>query len=197
MPARPLILAVPAALVAVASIAWLASAAAFDGAPSTVAPQLAQAAPPAAMPPAAGGGPDRPARAERTFSPRAACKDRVAGRIGNRAYIKARLELTPEQMTVWSAFEKVADEASAKENAKCAALPADLKARPSFADGLNMREDMMKTRLESIQAVKPLMLALYAALTPEQKAVFERSTGGFGRSEGDRGGPGGPGPGPR
>src|SRR5882672_4497355 len=120
MPARPLFLAVPTALVAVAGIAWLTSATAFDGG-STVAPQFAQAAPPAAMPPAAGGGPDRPTRQERTFSPRAACQDVVARRIGNRAYIKARLELKPEQMTAWSAFEKAANEVSAKENAKCTA----------------------------------------------------------------------------
>ncbi len=184
MPARPLFLAVPTALVAAAGIAWLTSAVAFDGESTAAAPQLAQAAPPAATPPAAGGGPDRPARTERTFSPRAACQDIVARRIGNRAYIKARLELKPEQVPVWSAFEKAADEVSAKENAKCTALPADLKTRPNFADRLNMQEDMMKTRLESIQAVKPSMLALYAALTPDQKTVFDRSTGGSGRSFG-------------
>ena len=187
MPVRPLFLAVPTALVAAAGIAWLTTAVAFDR-ESTAAPQLAQAAPPAATPPAAAGGPDRPARAERTFSPRAACQDHVARGIGNRAYIKARLELKPEQVPVWSAFEKAADEVSAKENAKCTALPADLKTRPNFADRLNMREDMMKTRLESIQAVKPSMLALYAALTPEQKTLFDRSTGGQGRG-GSGGGP--------
>ena len=54
MRVRPLFLAVPTALVAVAGLAWLTSAAAsnggFDG-----APQIAQATPPAATPPAAGG----------------------------------------------------------------------------------------------------------------------------------------------
>ena len=123
--------------------------------------------PPAGSPPAATQ--DRPARPERTFSPRTACKEHVARRIGNRAYIKARLELKPEQMTAWSAFEKAADEVSAKENAKCTALPAEQKTPSNFTDRLNMREDMMKSRLESIQSVKPSMLALYAALTPEQK----------------------------
>ena len=191
MPARPLFSTVAASLAALAGIAWLTTAAAFDGGPSHALPQLAQATPPAVMPPAAGGGADpRPARAERSFSPRTACKDQVARRIGNRAYIKARLELAPEQMTAWSAFEKAADEVSAKENAKCAALPAELKTRPDFTERLNMREDMMKTRLESIQAVKPSMLALYVALTPEQKALFDRTTAGFGRPGGHHGGPG-------
>ena len=59
-------------------------------------------------------------RVERSFSPKAACIDMVARRIGDRAYIKARLELKPEQMTAWNAFEKAADEASAKSMARCA-----------------------------------------------------------------------------
>jgi hypothetical protein len=33
---------------------------------------------------------------------------------------------------------------------------------------------MMKTRLESLQAVKPSLMALYAMLTPEQKAILDR-----------------------
>jgi hypothetical protein len=178
---RLLLLAAPTALVAVAGFAWLTSVAAFDGGSNDVL-EFAQAAPPAAMPPAAGGGSDhRPARAERSFSPRAACQDHVARRAGNRAYLKARLELKPEQMEAWSAFEKIADNVSAKELAKCGALPADQKTRPNFTERLNMQEDMMKTRLESIQAVKPTMLALYATLTTEQKSLFDRPFGGFGK----------------
>ena len=33
---------------------------------------------------------------------------------------------------------------------------------------------MMKSRLESLEAVKPSLTALYAALTPEQQALFDR-----------------------
>ncbi|MFI4999604.1 MAG: Spy/CpxP family protein refolding chaperone [Reyranellales bacterium] len=192
MSTRPLILAVSTALVAATGLAWLTSAVAFDGG-SNNALDLAQAAPPAATPPAAGGGPDRRMqRGEQAFSPRAACQEVVARRAGNRAYIKVRLELKPEQMPAWSAFEKAADEVTAKANAKCATLPTDAKTRPNFTDRLTMREDMMKTRLEGIQAVKPSMLALYAALTPEQQAILDRPMAGFGRR-----GHGGPGMGPR
>ena len=180
MSVRRLLLAAPTALVAVAGFAWLTSVAAFDGGSNDVL-EFAQAAPPAAMPPAASGSDHRPARAERSFSPRAACQEHVARRIGNRAYLKARLELKAEQMPAWSAFEKIADDVSAKELAKCGTLPADQKTRPNFTERLNMQEDMMKTRLESIQAVKPTMLALYATLTTEQKSLFDRPFGGFGR----------------
>ena len=63
MRVRPLFLAVPTALVAVAGLAWLTSAAASNGGFDGV-PQIAQATPPAATPPAAGGpapaaGPER------------------------------------------------------------------------------------------------------------------------------------------
>ncbi|HLG47635.1 MAG TPA: Spy/CpxP family protein refolding chaperone [Reyranella sp.] len=176
MRVRPLFLAVPTALVAVAGLAWLTSATAsnggFDG-----APQIAQANPPAATPPAAGGpehgpGPDRMMP---KFSPRSFCEERIARRVGARAYLKEKLDLKPDQMSAWDAFQKAADAASAKEKAKCAALPTEMpKTPPSFADRLNRRDERMKSRLESIEAVKPTLLALYDKLTPEQKEVLDR-----------------------
>ena len=175
MRVRPVILAVPTALVAAAGLAWLTSAAAsnggFDG-----APQFAQATPPAAQPPAAGGGPAAggPERMMREFSPKAFCEERIARRIGNRAYLKAKLDLKPDQMSAWDAFQKAADDASAREKAKCASLPTEMKTPPSFTDRFSRQEEMMKSRLESMQAVKPTMLALYDKLSPEQKAVFDR-----------------------
>ncbi len=175
MRVRPLFLAVPTALVAVAGFAWLTSAAASNGG-FYEAPQIAQAAPPAAPPPAAGGpapmgGPERMVR---EFSPKAFCEDRIARRIGNRAYLKAKLDLKADQLPAWDAFQKAADEASAREKAKCAALPAETKTSPSLPDRLTRHEEMMKSRLASIEAVKPSLVALYEKLSPEQKAVLDR-----------------------
>jgi hypothetical protein len=175
MPARRFFLAVPTALVAVAGLACLTSAAASNGGFGE-APMVAQATPPAAPPPAAGGGPAAggPERMMREFSPKSFCEDRVAHRIGARAYLKARLDLKPEQMSAWDAFQKAADDASAKEKAKCASLPTEMKDPPKLIDRLNRREEMMKARLESLQAVKPTLVALYDKLSPEQKAVLDR-----------------------
>ena len=176
MRVRPLFLAVPTVLVAVAGFAWLTSAAASNGG-IDVAPQIAQAAPPVAPPPATGGGTapaGGPERMMREFSPKAFCEDRIARRIGNRAYLKARLDLKADQVPAWDAFQKAADEASAKEKAKCASLPTEIKTPPSFPDRLSRQEEMMKSRLESIQAVKPTLMALYDKLSPEQKAAFDR-----------------------
>ena len=176
MRVRRLFLAVPTALMAAAGFAWLTSAAASNGG-FNEAPQIAQAAPPVAPPPATGGGTapaGGPERMMREFSPKAFCEDRIARRIGNRAYLKARLDLTADQVPAWEAFQKAADEASTKEKAKCASLPAEMKTPPSFPDRLGRQEEMMKSRLESIQAVKPTLMALYDKLSPEQKAAFDR-----------------------
>src|SRR5690349_4547794 len=107
-------LAVTTALSAVAGLAWLDSAAAFGGG-FDPAPQLAQATPPAGQPPTTGSGPERQGPQMRNFSPKDMCVEHVARRIGNRAYLKARLDLKPEQMALWNNFEKVADEVSAKD----------------------------------------------------------------------------------
>ncbi len=187
MRVRPMFLAVPTALVAVVGLAWLTSAAAFNGGYDG-SPQVAQAAPPAAPPPpAAGGGappggpppmpgagPGGPERMVRDFSPKAFCEDRLARRIGHRAYLKARLDLKADQMSAWDAFQKAADEASAKEKARCASLPTEMKEPPTLIQRLDRQEAMMKARLESLQLVKPTLVALYDKLSPEQKAVLDR-----------------------
>jgi protein CpxP len=179
MSSRMKILAVSTAIAAVSGFAWLSSAVAFDGGPEQApwgAPQMAQAGPPAGMPmpPAAGGAPDRPMAERPPFNPRNMCFERTARKVGERAYLKSRLDLKPEQMTAWNAFEKAADDATAKDKARCATLPTDVKTPPKFNERMNMREAMMKSRLESLEAVKPSLTALYAALTPEQQALFDR-----------------------
>jgi len=175
MRVRPLVLAFPTALAAVAGLACLTSALASNGGFDGL-PQFAQATPPAASPPAAGGGPAAPGpeRVRPAFSPKAFCEERIARRIGARAYLKAKLDLKPDQMSAWDAFQKAADAQSAKDKAQCASLPTEMKEPPSFADRMNRREQRMKSRLESMEAVKPTLLALYDKLTPEQKVVFDR-----------------------
>lgn len=159
-------------LATAAGLAFASPASALDRDSDFDMLEIAQAAPPVAA-------------AGRTFSPRSMCQDMLARRIGNRAYIKARLELKPEQMTAWNAFEKASDEANTKSSARCAALPAEMKDRPNYVDRLSMEEDAMKARVASIEAVKPTLTALYAVLTPEQKAILDkpRMAGGPGGRE--------------
>jgi hypothetical protein len=114
----------------------------------------------------------------RDFSPKAFCEDRIARRIGpglpqGQARSQGRSGLG------WDAFQKAADDASAKEKAKCASLPTEMKTPPSFPDPPDRQEEMMKSRLESIQAVKPTLMALYDKLSPEQKASVRPADDGI------------------
>lgn len=172
---RPLLVAMPVSLVAAAGLAWFAMPATAN---NPGGPQLAQTQP--AQPPAATNTDTRPMR---SFSPQKACLNKNARAIGHRAYLKARLDLTPQQLPLWTAFEKASDDASAKQKARCATLPAEMKERPNLTDRMNRREEAMKARLESLQAVKPSLNALYASLTPEQKEMMDRGgrRGGHGR----------------
>jgi hypothetical protein len=164
------VLTVPTAIALAVGLCVASPASALDGGPGDLL-ELAQAGP--TSPPTGGL---MHARADRTFTPKAMCQDGLARRVGNRAYIKARLELKPDQMAAWNAFEKAADDASAKERARCAALPAEMKDTPNYVDRLTMREDMMKARLASIEAVKPTLLTHYNVLSPDQKAVLDKPT---------------------
>ena len=188
----------PTAFVLAAGFAFASPASAFDffGGDDTI--ELAQATPPAPPPPPGPRGErprgDRAERAdrvvERAFSPKAACIDMVARRIGDRAYIKAKLELKPEQMTAWNAFEKAADEASAKSMARCQTLPTEMKERPGYLERLTIEEDLMKARIATIEAVKPSLTALVGVLTADQKAILDRPRVGFGHRGGAMARPG-------
>lgn len=174
MTSRTKSLVLPAALVLAGSLVWLGSAAATNVTPldSQRFAQATPATPPTTTPPPAGGPPgmaQRPA-----FNPKEMCVEHVARRIGNRAYLKARLDLTAQQLPLWNNFEKAADEASAKDKARCATLPTEVKTAPTYPERMTLREEMMKARLASLEATKPSLTALYAALTPEQKAIFDK-----------------------
>ncbi|MBV8410353.1 MAG: Spy/CpxP family protein refolding chaperone [Alphaproteobacteria bacterium] len=170
---RPLLLAVPLALMTAASLSFVSPAMALDGGGDDPF-ELAQATPPASPPPAApGAGPER-RDDRRAFNPRAFCLDRIAHRAGNRAAVKVRLELKPEQMTAWNAFAKAADDADAKDIARCNALPTEMKDRPTYLQRLDVEEQVMKARVERIEAVKPTLQAVYDTLSPEQKAVLDQ-----------------------
>lgn len=180
------LLALSTALVTAAGLA-LASmpASAADGGSDDLL-ELAQSTPPTNPPPGTAG---RDHREHRAMNPKAFCLDKVARRVGNRAYIKLRLDLKADQMTAWNAFAKASDDADVKDVARCSALPTEMKERPSYVERLTMEETVMKARIERIDAVKPSLQVLYETLSPEQKAVLDspRPMGGRGGMHHHRG----------
>jgi LTXXQ motif family protein len=103
--------------------------------------------------------------------PRERCEERLAWRAAMRAYTESKLGLTPEQHPLWDKVESIAQSEQQKERQLCAALkPRD---ETTVLDRLDRMQQFLSARLEALQAAKPAVQALYQALTPEQRAIFD------------------------
>jgi hypothetical protein len=107
-------------------------------------------------------------------SPQQRCEAGIARRAARAAYVEALLNLTPQQRPLAEKVETALQNAAEKEHQLCAALPTDAKAMPTtLMDRFSRREQMMQARLDGMKEVEPALQALYAALTPQQKAILD------------------------
>jgi len=106
------------------------------------------------------------------------------------AYLKSELKITAGQETAWKAF---ADQAKQQAEAMQAWTTPMQGSTPATApERLELRNQIMKKGQEQMEKSTAAFKDLYAALTPEQKALADqRFGGGPGRGPGHRGGPGG------
>jgi hypothetical protein len=103
--------------------------------------------------------------------PKERCEERLAWRAAMRAYTEAKLDLTPEQRPLWDRVQSIAQTEQQKERQLCAAeKPRD---EMTVLDRLDRMQQFLSTRLEALQAARPAVQALYQALTPEQRAIFD------------------------
>jgi hypothetical protein len=104
-------------------------------------------------------------------NPQERCEERLARRAAMRAYTEAKLNLTAEQRPLWDKVQTIVQSEQQKERQLCAGLkPRDETTMP---DRLDRMQQFLSTRLEALQAAKPAVQALYQALTPEQRAIFD------------------------
>lgn len=102
--------------------------------------------------------------------PQARCEERLAWRAAMRAYTEAKLNLTAEQRPLWDKVQSAAQTEERKERELCSAVkPGD---ESTMLDRLDRMQQFLSTRLEGLQAARPSVEALYQALTPEQRAIF-------------------------
>ena len=103
--------------------------------------------------------------------PQRRCIDRLAWRAARRAYVEAKLDLTPQQRPLWDRVEAVAHNAEQKQRQFCRQLtpPAETTA----LDRLDRAQQFLSAALDALQAARPAVQALYQALTPEQRAIFD------------------------
>jgi LTXXQ motif family protein len=104
-------------------------------------------------------------------NPQERCEERLAWRAAMRAYTESKLDLTPEQRPLWDKVQSIAQSEQQKERQLCAALkPGD---ETTVLDRLDRMQQFLSTRLDALQVAKPAVQALYQALTPEQRAIFD------------------------
>lgn len=112
----------------------------------------------------------------------------VEGRL---AYLKSELKITPAQETAWQGYAGKAKQQAEAMQALRTAMQGSTQA--SAPERLALRTEMMKKRGEQMEGMTAALKDLYAALTPEQKAIADQRMGGFGpmAGRGFGGGPGG------
>ncbi len=102
---------------------------------------------------------------------------------GRLAFIKAELKLTAAQEAAWNAFAGALRDNAGKLNAVFGDTDRDALRRANRSERMAAMEKSLGARYEALKATRATMDPLYAALTDEQKKVFDRfipARGGMG-----------------
>jgi len=93
------------------------------------------------------------------------------------AEMKAQLQITATQETAWQAFVATAKQQAVSMQAARAGMSESAGAAP---DRMALRTQMMQQRTASMATMTNAFGALYAVLTPEQKAIVDQNAGMMG-----------------
>ena len=126
-----------------------------------------------AAPPAEGGPPS----IMRETGPRREqiCKDIYARKVGELAFLEAKLSLNANQTPLFARWKQTSLDVAKQRESDCAAPKQHSEARGhrfSVVVRLALEEDLLKKRLADIQAERPALTAFYNSLTPAQKEEF-------------------------
>ena len=108
------------------------------------------------------------------------CRDMYAGKVGELAFLEAKLSLDGKQTPLFDHWKQTSLDIAKQHEDECIGKPprkaADLGHHHSdVVARMGMEEDMLKKRLADIEAERPSLTALYTALTPAQKEEFSRN----------------------
>ena len=86
------------------------------------------------------------------------CKDMYARKVGELAFLEAKLSLTGSQQPLFDHWKQASLDVAKRHQDECAGheRPQGRRAVPSVVDRLNMEETMLKKRLANIDAEKPV-----------------------------------------
>jgi hypothetical protein len=119
------------------------------------------------------------------------CQTIYAHKVGELAFLEARLSLTPTQAPLFARWKTVSLNIARQHQGDCAGHRRP-QAPPSMMDRLTREEGLLKQRLADIQAERPALAALYDSLTPTQRDALRPGEMGRGMMMGHPGPMGGP-----
>lgn len=103
------------------------------------------------------------------------CAEHYARRAGRLAYLEARLNLTEQQKAAWSKWRQIRLDTAEKRRSACLQHQPNRDEHPTALDREARVEKFLSDRLQTLQASRPALQALYDSLSPEQKVVFDQS----------------------
>jgi hypothetical protein len=118
-----------------------------------------------------------PGPAEMAAHMKQMCEDHYAREVGRMAYLETRLNLTASEQPLFARWKDVELDIAKRDSADCGQRVTradrfkDRQAR-SPVDRMSREEDMLKKRLADLDAERPVLAALYNALSPEQREAL-------------------------
>jgi hypothetical protein len=102
------------------------------------------------------------------------CKDMYAHKVGELAFLEAKLSLTSNQEPLFDRWKQTTLDIAKRHEGDCTNRKprAENGERHSVVDRLAMEEDMLKKRLSDIEAERPALAAFYDSLSAAQKQEF-------------------------
>lgn len=101
------------------------------------------------------------------------CDDRYASEAGRMAYLEARLKLTPAQQPLFVRWKEVSLDFAKRDSADCSQRMSSRDHKDlNPVERVGREEDMLKRRIADIDAERPVLSALYTALSAEQRETL-------------------------
>jgi len=105
------------------------------------------------------------------------CRNISALKAGQLAFLETKLQITGSQQPLFARWKDISMEIAKRHEGDCDSRVECAAAgqRPDLMERLDRQEDRLKTRLADIQAERPALSTLYAALDPTQKEELGRA----------------------
>ncbi len=104
------------------------------------------------------------------------CAERYARKAAHLAYLEAKLNLTDQQKPAWTKWHQAKMDAAEKQRAACLQRDRSGDEHETALDREAQIEKRLTTRLQELQASHPALQAIYEALTPEQRVLFDQAS---------------------